>query len=343
MRHRERLGARGALTSRRDVLRWAPAALAGASLGCRGRARDELLHVSFDATRELFEAIDAEARPRVPELSGVRVRPSHGGSAKQARSVIEGLDADVVSLALAYDVDALADAGLVDRAWSRRLPFDAAPFTSTIVFCVRAGNPKGITGFDDLARPDVSVVTPNPKTSGAARMNHLAAWGHAIRTRNTDASAIAYMKALYANVPVMDSGARGALTTFAERGIGDVLLTWESDALLAAEKGGVEVVHPARSILTEPSVAVVDAVVDGRGSRASATRYLEMLYEETAQRIVAKSRFRPRIASLAASFHPIELFDVASLGGFRAVHAAHFAEDALFDRLVEDALERRSP
>lgn len=340
MRHEERLRSSGVAVGRRDVLFWASLSLAQSSIGCHARDRHELLHVSFDPTRELFEAIDNAARRSVPSLSSVRIKQSHGGSAKQARSVIEGLDADVVSLALGYDVDALVSANLVDRGWQSRLPFGASPFTSTIVLCVRAGNPKGIHGFEDLAREGVSVITPNPKTSGGARFNHLAAWGHAKRTRNEHAEAIDFMRRFYANVPVLDSGARGALLTFAERGIGDVLVTWESDALLAASKRprDLVVVHPERSILAEPPVSVVDAVVDVRGTRREATSYLEYLYEPEAQAIIARSRFRPRVAVAGVTFPDLELFDVASLGGWSAVHAAHFAEDALFDQLFESAL-----
>ncbi len=318
-----------------------PALGLGFGAGCHGRDPREILNVSFDPTRELFEAINAAAKS---ELGDIRVKQSHGGSGKQARSVIEGLDADVVTLAVGYDVDALADAGVVDGAWQSRLPNNSSPYTSTVVLVVRSGNPKGIHGFADLARDGVSVITPNPKTSGGARYNHLAAWGHAKRAQTSDELATAFMQRLYENVPVLDSGSRGALTTFAERGMGDVLMTWESDALLVRSKRprDVEVVYPSTSILAEPPVCVVDSVVDVRNSRKLATSYLEFLYGERAQKLIAESRFRPRNQSFAASFQSIELFDVASLGGWRKVHAEHFAEDALFDRVFEAALAKRN-
>ena len=323
--------------SRRSLLGLIPALGFGLEAACHSRSPRELLNVSFDPTRELYDALNLAARASLGDLS---VKQSHGGSAKQARSVIEGLDADVVTLAVGYDIDALADAGVVDAAWQSRLPHNSAPYTSTIVLVVRAGNPKDIHGFEDLARAGVSVITPNPKTSGGARYNHLAAWGHAKRTRPSDALASAFMQSLYGNVPVLDSGARGALTTFAERGIGDVLMTWESDALLVQSKRprDVMVIYPERSILTEPPVCVVDSVVDARHSRELATAYLEFFYDDGAQAIIAACRFRPRHVTAAASFPALELFDVANLGGWRQVHAEHFAEDALFDRVFEAAL-----
>jgi sulfate/thiosulfate transport system substrate-binding protein len=308
--------------------------------GCAARDRAQLLNVSFDPTRELFEAINPAFVALHPELHDLRIKQSHGGSAKQARSVIEGLDADVVTLALGYDIDALADAGVLDANWQSRLPDRSAPYRSTIVMVTRAGNPKGIRTFDDLAREGISVITPNPKTSGGARYNHLAVWGNALRNKGSEALAFELMVQFYSNVPVLDSGARGALTTFAERGLGDALVTWESDALLVAEKRphDVTIVYPDRSILAEPPVAVVDSVVNLRGTRALATSYLEFLYSDQAQALIAKLRFRPTSAAHAASFHSIDLFDIESLGGWRKVHQEHFAEDGIFDRAFDVAL-----
>jgi len=247
-----------------------------------------------------------------------------------------------VTLALAYDVDAVAKAGLVQPGWQARLPGNATPFTSTVVFLVRPGNPKGIKGWDDLIRPGVQVITPNPKTSGGARWNYLAAWAHALATRGHDeARARDFVKALYRNVPVLDSGARGSTTTFAERGIGDVLLAWENEALLAIDrlgKGRVELVVPPTSILAEPPVAVVDKVVDRRGTREVAQAYLEFLYGEEAQEIGAAHHYRPRLAKVAArhagEFAKLELVTVDQVsGGWQAAQAKHFADGGVFDQI----------
>jgi sulfate transport system substrate-binding protein len=270
------------------------------------------------------------------------VRQSHGGSGKQARSVIDGLEADVVTLALAYDVDALAKAGLVAPGWRKRLPQNAAPTTSTIVFLVRQGNPKRLLDWDDLVRPGVAVITPNPKTSGGARWSYLAAWAHALKKAGGDEGrAKAFVKALFANVPVLDSGARGATTTFVERGLGDVLLAWENEAFLAVErlgKGRFEIVVPRSSILAEPPVAVVDRNVDRRGTRAVAEAYLRFLYDPEGQELAARSFYRPRDPAVAARhagrFPEVELFTVdAVCGGWDQAQAKHFADGGVFDQI----------
>lgn len=302
----------------------------------------ELLNVSYDATRELYEDVDAAFIREYREKTGrtVTIRQSHGGSAKQARAVIDGLEADVVTLALAYDVDAIAKAGLVHRDWQGRLPVQSAPYTSTIVFLVRRGNPKGIRGWDDLVRPGVSVVTPNPKTSGGARWNYLAAWSHGLGRHRDERAARAFVTKLFERVPVLDSGARGATTTFVERGIGDVFLAWENEALLAIQKLGrdrFEIVVPPTSILAEPPVAVVDRNVDRRGTRAVATAYLEFLYSEAGQRLAGEHGFRPRLeaerARFASRFAETRLSTIADFGGWTRAQQKHFADGALFDRM----------
>jgi sulfate transport system substrate-binding protein len=272
----------------------------------------------------------------------VGIRMSHGGSGKQARGVIDGLAADVVTLGLAYDVDALVKPGIVQPGWEARLPDHSAPYTSTIVFLVRKGNPKGIRDFADLARPGVAVITPNPKTSGGARWNYLAAWGAVLRAGGDEAAAQDLLRRIYRNVPVLDSGARGSTTTFVQRGLGDVLVTWESEALLAAEdlwRGELEVVTPPVSVLAEPPVAVVDAVIDRRGTRAVSEAYLAFLYTEEAQRIAARHYYRPRLAGAAEAagraFAPVSTFTIAELGGWPAVQARHFADGGIFDRIYE--------
>jgi sulfate/thiosulfate-binding protein len=303
-----------------------------------------ILNVSYDPTRELYEAVNASFARAWRARTGqtVMVKQSHGGSGKQARAVIDGLEADVVTLALAYDVDAVARAGLVAPGWQKRLPHGAAPYTSTVVFLVRKGNPKAIRDWDDLVRPGVQVITPNPKTSGGARWNYLAAWAHGLRRSGGDeARAAEFVRALYRNVPVLDSGARGATTTFVERGLGDVLLAWENEALLAVERlgpGKLEVVVPPRSILAEPPVAVVDRVVDRRGTRAVAEAYLQFLYSDAAQEIAARHHYRPvdpRAAARAGvRFPALELVTVDALaGGWERAQARHFADGGLFDRI----------
>ena len=304
-----------------------------------------LLNVSYDPTREFYDAFNAAFAADWKRRSGetVVINQSHGGSGKQARAVIDGLEADVVTLGLAYDIDALArHANLVPPDWQTRLPDHSAPYTSTVVFLVRAGNPRGIHDWADLARPGIAVITPNPKTSGGARWNYLAAWAWArARPGGSDVSAEAFVRALYHNVPVLDSGARGATVTFVERGIGDVLLAWENEALLAVRRLGadrVEIVVPAQSILAEPPVAVVDRVVDRHGTRAVAEAYLRYLYSKEGQELAAQHYFRPRdpeiAAKYAAQFPKVALVTIdEAFGGWDAAQAAHFADGGSFDRI----------
>jgi sulfate/thiosulfate transport system substrate-binding protein len=325
-----------------------PVLLALALAGCGARSAAPtvtLLNVSYDPTREFYDDFNVAFAAEWKRHNGetVVINQSHGGSGKQARAVIDGLEADVVTLGLAYDIDALAEHGnLVPVDWQTRLPDHSAPYTSTVVFLVRAGNPKGIRDWGDLARPGVVVVTPNPKTSGGARWNYLAAWAWARgRPGGSDAAAEAFMRALFRNVPVLDSGARGATVTFVERGIGDVLLAWENEALLAVRRLGadrVEIVVPSESILAEPPVTVVDRVVDRRGTRAVAEAYLHYLYSSEGQELAAQHYFRPRdpevAARYAAQFPKVELVTVdGAFGGWRAAHAAHFADGGSFDRI----------
>jgi sulfate transport system substrate-binding protein len=305
-----------------------------------------LLNVSYDPTRELYQDYNAAFARQWKAKTGdnVVVRQSHGGSGKQARSVIDGLSADVVTLALAYDIDAISERGLVAHDWQRRLEYRSAPYTSTIVFLVRKGNPKQIRDWADLVKPGVEVITPNPKTSGGARWNHLAAWGYALRQPGgTEATARDYLAKLYKNVPVLDSGARGATTTFVERGIGDVLLAWENEALLAKkELGGdkFEIVAPSVSILAEPPVSVVDKVVDKHGTRRVAEAYLAYLYSDEGQQIIAKHYYRPAVDKFsrkyAAQFPAIKLFTVDEIaGGWTKAQKAHFADGGLFDQIYQ--------
>ncbi|HEY0483593.1 MAG TPA: sulfate ABC transporter substrate-binding protein [Kofleriaceae bacterium] len=301
-----------------------------------------LLNVSYDPTRELYTAINAAFAQDWQARTGqkVTIEQSHGGSGKQARAVIDGLEADVVTLGLAYDIDAIARAGVLRADWAKQFPGQSAPFTSTIVFLVRKGNPKAIKDWDDLVKPGISVITPNPKTSGGARWNYLAAWGYAIKHGGDDAAARDFVTRLYNNVPVLDSGARGATTTFVERGIGDVLLAWENEALLAVDKLGkdkVEIVVPSLSILAEPPVAVVDRNVDRRGTREVATAYLQFLYSPAGQKIAAKSFFRPRDTSAAVPgvFPVIQLFTIDEVfGGWSRAQPTHFDEGGVFDKIT---------
>ena len=301
----------------------------------------EILNASYDPTRELYRDVNAAFSKEYFERTGtsVTVRMSHGGSGKQARAVLDGLQADVVTLALAYDIDVLADRGLVRPGWQARLPHNSTPYTSTIVFLVRPGNPKRIVDWTDLARPGVSVVTPNPKTSGGARWNYLAAWGSVLKSGRGEAEARALVAGLFRNVAVLDTGARGSTTTFVQRGLGDVLLAWENEAHLAlAEtgKGRVEIVVPRTSILAEPPVAVVDAVVDRKGTRAVAEAYLRFLYSPEGQQLAAKHHYRPRVPEAAAksgrSFPSVATFTVDELfGGWRAAQKKHFDDGGVFD------------
>lgn len=302
-----------------------------------------LTNASYDPTRELYSEYNDYFSKFWKSTTGdtVSVQASHGASGSQSRAVAEGLEADVVTLALAFDIDALAKAGLIAPDWQSRLPQHSTPYTSTIVFLVRKGNPKQIYDWDDLIKPGVNVITPNPKTSGGARWNYLAAWGYALRKfGNDEAKARDFLARLYANVSVLDTGARGATTTFAQRGIGDVLLAWENEAFLALREigaDGFEIVSPSLSILAEPPVAVVDKVVDRRGTRAVAEAYLKTLYTPEAQDIIARHYYRPRDLAIAAryrdKFPKIELFDVDSLGGWTALQKTHFADGGVFDQI----------
>ena len=309
------------------------------------QARDiSLLNVSYDPTRELYQnfnkAFAAHWKTRTGDT--VKVRQSHGGSGKQARSVIDGLEADVVTLALAYDVGELHDRGkLIPADWQTRLKHNSAPYTSTIVFLVRKGNPKGIRDWDDLARPGLSVITPNPKTSGGARWNYLAAWGYALKKYGSDAKAQEFVQKVFANVPVLDSGARGSTTTFVERGIGDVLLAWENEALLALKELGpdkFDIVAPSLSILAEPPVALVDKVVDKKGTRAVAQAYLEYLYSPEGQDIAGQNYYRPIDPTVAAKYArqspKVNLFTIDQVfGGWARAQKLHFADGGSFDRI----------
>lgn len=303
-----------------------------------------LLNVSYDPTRELYKDINSAFAEQYRKDKGdnVTVNASHGGSGKQARSVIDGLEADVVTLALAYDIDVIAEKGLVAADWQQRLPHNATPYTSTIVFLVRKGNPKGIKDWNDLIKPGVEVITPNPKTSGGARWNYLAAWGYAKRQPGgNDAKAQEFVAALFGNVPVLDTGARGSTTTFVQRGIGDVLLAWENEALLARQELGkdeFEIVVPSISILAEPPVALVDKVADKHGTRAVAEAYLKFLYTPAAQELAGKHYYRPydekAAAKYASVFPKVQTFTIdAEFGGWKKAQAAHFADGGVFDQL----------
>ncbi|MEO8038263.1 MAG: sulfate ABC transporter substrate-binding protein [Betaproteobacteria bacterium] len=304
-----------------------------------------LLNASYDPTRELYQEINAAFARRweAKTKEKITIRQSHGGSGKQARSVIDGLDADVVTLALAYDIEAIATRGkLLPLAWQKRLPSNSAPYTSTIVFLVRKGNPKAIADWDDLVRSGIAVVTPNPKTSGGARWNYLAAWGYALKKFGADdARAKDFVGRLYRNVPVLDSGARGSTTTFVERGIGDVLLAWENEAFLAVKALGpdkFEIVVPSLSILAEPPVALVDKVVDRRGTRKVAQAYLDYLYTPEAQDIIARNFYRPTDAKVAATyrkqFPQLNLITVDEVfGGWQKAQQKHFVDGAVFDQM----------
>jgi sulfate/thiosulfate-binding protein len=311
-------------------------------------ANVSLLNVSYDPTRELYREFNTAFARHWKAKTGdvVTVRQSHGGSGKQARLVIDGGQADVVTLALAGDIDAIGARGLLAHDWQKRLPNHSAPYTSTVVFLVRKGNPKNIRDWDDLVKPGVSVITPHPKTSGGGRWNYLAAWGYARRLPDaTDASARAFLASLYRNVPVLDSGARSATTTFVERGAGDVLIAWENEAMLAIRELGpnrVEMVAPLTSILAEPPVAVVDKVVDQRRTRRVAEAYLAYLYSDEGQLIVTKHYYRPAVTyfsrKYASSFPQIKLFTIDEVaGGWAAAQKDHFADGGIFDQVTQRA------
>lgn len=305
-----------------------------------------LLNVSYDPTRELYEDFNKDFAKLWKEKTGdnVKIKQSHGGSGKQARAVIDGLDADVVTLALAYDIDEIASHDLLAKNWQTKLPLASSPYTSTIVFLVRKGNPKGIKDWNDVIKPGISVITPNPKTSGGARWNYLAAWGYALKQKGgNEASAKEFVSKLYKNVPVLDSGARGSTTTFVERGIGDVLLAWENEAFLAVKELGpdkVEIVAPSVSILAEPPVAVVDKVADKHGTRKVAEAYLEHLYSDAGQEIAAKNYYRPTSVKVAkkyaAQFPKINLFKIGDVAGdWTKAQKTHFADGGVFDQIYQ--------
>lgn len=304
----------------------------------------QLLNVSYDPTRELYQQYNQAFSQYWQQKTGdhVTIRQSHGGSGKQATAVINGIEADIVTLALAYDIDAIAQRGRIDKQWITRLPDNSAPYTSTIVFLVRKGNPKQITDWDSLIKPGVSIITPNPKTSGGARWNYLAAWGYGLKANQQDSEkAKAFVKSLYQQVEVLDSGARGATNTFVERGIGDVLIAWENEALLAINELGTdkfEIVTPSVSILAEPTVSVVDKVVDKRGTREVATAYLEYLYSPQGQEIAAKNYYRPRDKSIAEKyqkrFPTLQLFTIDELfDDWQSAQQTHFATGGIFDEI----------
>ncbi len=333
------------MAHRRPFLKFALAtALASTVLVAGAQQAVTLLNVSYDPTRELYVEFNAAFAKYWKAKSGqdVTIKQSHGGSGKQARSIIDGLDADVATLALAGDTDAIVkNGGWIAKDWQKRLPHNASPYTSTIVLAVREGNPKNIKDWDDLIRPDVKVITPNPKTSGGARWNYLAAWEFAKRKYGSDAKAKEFVAKLFANVPVLDTGARGSTITFAQRAQGDVLIAWENEAYLLEKEFGAkfDVVAPSLSILAEPAVAVVDKNVDKKGTRAVATAYLEYLYSEEGQDIAGKNFYRPAVsakaqAKYAKQFAKLKLFTIdEAFGGWDKADAAHFADGGSFDQI----------
>ena len=327
----------------RTALRSLALTAAGLALATTASAQT-LLNVSYDPTRELYAQFNAafvkayEARTK----QKVTIQQSHGGAGAQARAVIDGLEADVVTLALAYDIDAIQKSGLINTPdWQKRLPNNSSPYTSTIVFLVRKGNPKGIKDWNDLVKPGIGVITPNPKTSGGARWNYLAAWEYAKRQPGgSDAKAKEFVTQLFRNVPVLDSGARGSTNTFVQRGIGDVLLAWENEAYLALAEAPdkVEIVVPSLSILAEPPVTIVDRVVDKKGTRAIAQAYLEYLYSPEGQEIAARNHYRPRdpkiAAKYASTFANVKLFTIdEAFGGWQRAQTAHFNDGGTFDQI----------
>jgi sulfate/thiosulfate-binding protein len=319
------------------------ATLAAGVLGCGllsaipAAADTTLLNVSYDPTREFYVEYNKAFAEYWKSQGGdaLKVNQSHGGSGKQARSVIDGLEADIVTLALAYDIDAIAEKGQIAKDWQSRLPQNSSPYTSTIVFLVRKGNPKGIKNWEDLIKPDVQVITPNPKTSGGARWNYLAAWGYALEKWNNDeAKAKEFLQGIFRNVPVLDTGARGSTITFTERGIGDVLLSWENEAFLSIKELGADKL----TILAEPPVAVVDKVVDRKGTRKVAEAYLNYLHSDAAQEIAAKNFYRPRNKDIAAKYENVftkaNLFTIDDkLGGWQAAQKKHFSDGGVFDQI----------
>jgi len=303
-----------------------------------------LLNVSYDPTRELYADFNNSFVAYWQQKAGqkVTVKQSHGGSGKQARAVIDGLEADVVTLALAYDIDAIAEKGLIKPGWQKELPHNSSPYTSTIVFLVRKGNPKNIKNWDDLIKPGVSVITPNPKTSGGARWNYLAAWAYALhRPGGSDVKAKEFVAKLFKNVPVLDSGARGSTKTFVQRGLGGVLLAWENEAFLAINELGpdkFEVVTPSESILAEPPVTVVDKVADKRGTRKVAEEYLKYLYSDEGQKIAAKHYYRPINPKIPTKLAKVKLYTIdKAFGGWQKAQKTHFADGGTFDQIYAPA------
>jgi len=318
-------------------LLWAGSALA---------ADVTLLNVSYDPTRELYGDFNKAFAAAYQKDTGksIEIKQSHGGSGSQARSVIDGLQADVVTLALAYDIDAIAGKNLIAKDWQTKLPQNASPYTSTIVFLVRKGNPKGIKDWDDLIKKNVEVITPNPKTSGGARWNYLAAWGYGLKKYGSQDKAKAFVGDIFKNVPVLDTGARGSTVTFVERGVGDVLLAWENEAFLAVKEFGkdkFEIVAPPLSILAEPPIAVVDTVADKKGTRAAAEAYLKYWYTKEGQEIAARNFYRPRDAAVgekyADSFAKVDLFTIDDVfGGWTKAQKEHFGEGGIFDQIYKN-------
>jgi sulfate transport system substrate-binding protein len=325
----------------------AAALVATTALSALAAGEVTLQNVSYDPTRELYTDFNNAFARYWQKKTGqkVTVKQSHGGSGKQARSVIDGLDADVVTLALAYDIDAIAEKGLIKPGWQKELPHNSSPYTSTIVFLVRKGNPKKIKNWDDLVKPGVSVITPNPKTSGGARWNYLAAWGFALhRPGGNDAKARDFVTKLFRNVPVLDSGARGSTNTFVQRGQGDVLLAWENEAFLAINELGpdkFEIVTPSESILAEPPVTVVDKVVDKRGTRGVATEYLKYLYSDEGQKIAAKHYYRPINRKIPTKLAKLKLYTIdQAFGGWQKAQKTHFSDGGVFDQIVGAAAKK---
>jgi sulfate/thiosulfate-binding protein len=322
--------------------------IASVALSVTAHAADvTLLNVSYDPTRELYAAINKAFAAKYQAETGksIEIKQSHGGSGRQARSVIDGLPADVVTLALAYDIDEVAERGALAADWQTKLPQNASPYTSTIVFLVRKGNPKSIKDWDDLAKPGVKVITPNPKTSGGARWNYLGAWGYALKKPGgTEESAKAFVKSIYGNVPVLDTGARGSTVTFVERNVGDVLIAWENEAFLSINEFGkdkFDIIVPSVSVLAEPPVAVVDKVVDKKGTRAAAEAYLKFIYTKEGQEIAAKNYYRPRDPEIAKkyenAFPQLQLFTVDEVfGGWKTAQKKHFADKGIFDEIYSN-------
>jgi sulfate transport system substrate-binding protein len=327
----------------RILIRLAAIGLMLTALGASASGQT-LLNSSYDPTREFYQDFNAAFTKYWKAKSGqtITIKQSHGGSGAQARAVIDGLEADIVTLALAYDIDAIAQSGLTSPAWQKRFPQNSSPYTSTIVFLVRKGNPKAIKDWGDLSKPGIQIITPNPKTSGGARWNYLAAWGFAVRQFGGDDKARQFVADLYKKVPVLDSGARASTMTFIRRQIGDVLIAWENEAYLALQESPnqLEIVVPSISILAEPPVAVVDKVVDRKGTRAVAEAYVQYLYAPEGQEIAAKHHYRPRdsavSAKFASSFAKVKLFTVDEVwGSWQNAHKIHFADGAMFDRLYK--------